>query len=971
MRLGAFSFLVSLCSLCLCVAAAEASPILIGKSQPGAAVHIVFANGRMAEINADRRGSFRAEVSGRFHIEIQHDGYRTVHSSEISLPSDSDDTYQIDVPLRPGNPEDVENVILQVEQVANPEGRGDPNASEALPKSDRLFGLRGGVNVTNIKEGAGQEWVAANGSVFTSSSVSTSVPHTSDFSAELGDAAGGNDALPAGGPDFHGNLHYFGRNDALNAKNFFDPSNAPIPPFKYHFFGGNAGGMIRDGTHFYTEYWGTRIRQSITRAATVPDPVLLTGDFSSIPDAIINPDTGFPFDENRIPSERLSSQGLALARLYPAPNVFDGSAQNYRAVGKLQTAADAFGVRFDRRLTDSDEAFMEYQFNRDTTEDPFNLLSGITNLPSFGVHDALQTQTFRLNNTRVFSAAIIDQFRFSTGYLKQPRTILGNPNAAIPAVLMTDYSHLGHATNLPQERRNRSFEVLNEVSWQRGTSETKFGGVIRYLPFHASLDLFSRGQYQFTGGIYTGNALANLLLGLPTNALRLTGNTTRDFRTWNTSFYVQHEWRPLRNVSANAGLRYDYQTPFREAHGQAANFDAASGRLITSPKTLYRADRNNFGPRIGIAWQPYSNLIARAGYGIFYDTLAVGDSLFLLGLNPPFVNFTVKNNGPVIPQFDLTNAFQDTNGDVVPSVFSTSPQLPNPYVQQWNTSLEFPVRQWFVLDVSYFGEKGTRLRRQVNLNQPTPGDAGALDDRRPFANFKNIFQFETSASSIAHAAEVRIERRLRSGLALSGTYRFSRAIDDATLISILPQDSHNLRAERGLSDFQMKHRFVFSGTYKIPFRRVYAIQGWQLQMIGTLQSGIPLSAIISQDISGTGSPIVNRPDLLRNPNIGNPTPARFFDPAAFQIPAPGSFGNSGRNVILGPGIQNIDAALARTFRLSDSTQAQFRADFYNVLNHPNFVAPPTLQNFADASDFGALFVARSPRIVQFGLKFLW
>src|SRR6185295_18616381 len=136
------------------------------------------------------------------------------------------------------------------------------------------------------------------------------------------------------------------------------------------------------------------------------------------------------------------------------------------AVGKLKTAADAFGFRLDQRLTGRDEAFIDYQFNRDTTDDPFNLLSGITNLPSFGVHDALQTHTLRLNNTHVFSPALIHQFRFSMGYLKQPRTILGNGIAPQPAILMTSLSHLGHATNLPQERRNRSYELLNDVSWQ-------------------------------------------------------------------------------------------------------------------------------------------------------------------------------------------------------------------------------------------------------------------------------------------------------------------------------------------------------------------------------------------------------------------------------------------------------------------------------------------------------------------------
>src|SRR5262249_41919207 len=212
-------------------------------------------------------------------------------------------------------------------------------------------------------------------------------------------------------------------------------------------------------------------------------------------------------------------------------NVFDGTVQNYRAVGKLETGADAVGFRLDRRLTSSDEGFVEYQFNRDTTDDPFNLLSGITNLPSYGVHDALRTQTLRLNNTHVFSAAVIHQLRFSMGYLRQPRTILGNESNALPAILMTSLSHLGHATNLPQERTNRSFEISNDTSWQHALSDTKFGGSFRYLPFHASLDLYSRGQYQFTNGIFSGNALANLLRGFPTNALRLPGAPTRDFRT--------------------------------------------------------------------------------------------------------------------------------------------------------------------------------------------------------------------------------------------------------------------------------------------------------------------------------------------------------------------------------------------------------------------------------------------------------
>jgi hypothetical protein len=367
--------------------------------------------------------------------------------------------------------------------------------------------------------------------------------------------------------------------------------------------------------------------------------------------------------------------------------------------------------------------------------------------------------------------------------------------------------------------------------------------------------------------------------------------------------------------------------------------------------------------------------VIRASYGLFYDTIAVGDSLFLLGLNPPFVRFSIRNNGDQLPQFNLDTVFNDTSIVIPPSIFSASRQLPNPYVQHWNLSIERNIGQDLVVSASYFGEKGTRLRRQVNLNQPTPGSAFSLDERRPFQAYRNIFQFETSASSITHAGELRAIRRFYSGLGFSAAYRWSKAIDDATLISMLPQDSHNLRGERGLSDFDVRHRLELTGEWDIPGLQQLAFsQDWQLQLSGTLQSGMPLSALLGTDRSGTGSPIMNRPDLVGDPNQGTPTPSRFFDTSAFAVPDEGRFGTSGRNVITGPGVQSVDMAIVRAFRLNDVARLQIRVDAYNALNHPNFVAPPSLQNLkdlGDSPDFGALFIARSPRIMQLGLKLLW
>src|SRR5437867_2746969 len=196
-----------------------------GRPISGASIRAHAEDGRTSESVTDGRGAFRLEVNDRFRLEVRHPRYRTLESSEVSLSTE--DVYQADVPLIPGNPDEIETVDLQLEQITDPENRGEPAVREGLPKSDRLFGLRGGVNVTGIAEGSGQRWVAQSGNVFTSSSMATTVAETSDFSAELGDTAGGDDALPAGETTFHGNVHYFHRDDWLNARNFFDLPEAP------------------------------------------------------------------------------------------------------------------------------------------------------------------------------------------------------------------------------------------------------------------------------------------------------------------------------------------------------------------------------------------------------------------------------------------------------------------------------------------------------------------------------------------------------------------------------------------------------------------------------------------------------------------------------------------------------------------------------------------------------------------------
>ncbi len=924
-------------------------------------VRLLLDGGRGLEAVTGSDGNFSFEIAEGFQLEVTRPGFRTVRTTSVSLTGG--ETFEIDFVLLVGDPSDVEVVELLLRDPVQFNEESTPLVRTDLPRSDRLFGLRGGLNVSGIAEGSSQQWIAASGSVFASSPSATALIEPSRLSAEYTSNMGVDDSLPPGGSGFGGNAYYFHLNEALNARNYFDLPDEPIPPFKYHFFGFELGGPLAERTFVFGRYWGLRIRQSVTRAATVPPPAWVTGNFSSLAEPVLDPETGFPFPGNRIPADRIHPDGATLGALFPAPNIAGADIQNFRAVGSLRTVADAFGIRIDHRSTVSDETSFEYQFSRDTTQDPFNFVTGITNLPGFGVRDSLETHTLRISNAHVFTPALVHQASFSLGYLEQPRSIQGNEE--YPAVIITGFSNVGQATNLPQQRRNRTLEFSNGVSWVHGRKTTQIGGSLRKFSFDAFMDLFSRGQFQFNADSFSRNSFANLLLGLPANAIRIQGDTNRQFDTWTSGAYIQHLWSPRSGIDINVGLRYDFQTPFSETENRVTNF-STRGVLEVSPKQTYAVDANNWSPRIGVAWSPKADTVVRAGYGIFYDNLSVGDSLFLLGLNPPFVSFDVENNDPVLPRFDLGTVFRDSSSSIPPSVFSASPSLRNPYVQHWNLLIGHPLFSDYDVTLAYIGQKGTHLRRQVNVNQPTPGPVVTLDNRRPFAGFANIFQFETSASSTAHAADVTVVRRFAGGMGFGGSYRFARMIDDATLISILPQNSHDLKSERGLADFHVKHRFSVNGTLDLPF-----LDGWQVQGIGLFRSGTPLSAIVSSDVAGTGSPIVNRPNLIGDPRIDNPTPSRFFNTEAFAIAEPGAFGDSGRNVIPGPGLANVDLALRKMFRLSDGFQMELRADFYNAFNHTNFIAPPTTQNFVDSPEFGALFVARSPRTIQMGLTLFW
>jgi hypothetical protein len=285
------------------------------------------------------------------------------------------------------------------------------------------------------------------------------------------------------------------------------------------------------------------------------------------------------------------------------------------------------------------------------------------------------------------------------------------------------------------------------------------------------------------------------------------------------------------------------------------------------------------------------------------------------------------------------------------------------------------------------GSKGTRLPNEVNINQPTPGPGttAQVNARRPYPNFSTISWFESDGNSTFHSLQAKVEKRYSAGLSVLGSYTFGKSIDDSpgfasnsSASNALPQNTRNLSAERGLSDFDARHRFVASTVYELPFGPDKAmlssgllstiVRRWQLSGILTLQSGSPLTPYYTGNISNTLSSGTDRPNVVGDPNSGPMTVAQWFNKAAFAMPASGTFGNAGRNIIQGPSYKNLDLAISRKFIIYERVSLQFRGEVFNSLNHPNFALPLAT---VDGAGYGQITAAQDPRQIQFALKIVF
>ena len=814
--------------------------------------------------------------------------------------------------------------------------------------------------------------------------------HASGYRAEFGRSSGGqvNVVSRSGTKQLHGSAYEYLRNEALDSGNYFDPAGLSLPPYRRNQFGATLGGpMPNEGGFFFGGFEATRIRDAATRTASVPTIEQRSGNFPALGGPVIDPFARAPFPGNQIPLARQSEAGRAIAGHWPDPNRAD-PVQNFVSTPLGDGLVNQGMGRLDQDIGSATWLFARYNLSHLRTFDPFS----DSDVPGFGSFTLDRGQHLATSLSHAFSPFTLLEARAGFNQLRREvlhqnagRDIageLGIPGLSrdprftgFPGVNVAGFASLSDDTALPISRTSSTTHLSASLTSAGARHRLKWGGEYRGARIDGTQGLFGRGQFNFLGAI-SQHSVSDLLLGIPTYSIQTT--IDNDFRQragfWNG--YAQDDWRPAERLTVSLGLRYEYNQPAYDADDRFALFDLASVRLVEPGSTTlgragYAADGNNLAPRIGVAWNPSDALVLRAAYGVYYE-VSVLEANSGVYFNPPYFDLRLYFPSPVsLPT--LSAPFPGEGYTPPASVNALQPDFRTGYAQHWNAGLERELPGGIVARASYVGSKGSKLLRRRNLNQPAPGE-GEVDPRRPTPGFANIALFESGASSTYHSGIFTLERRLAAGAGFRAAYTWAKSIDDVSAFlgsagdQSFPQDSHDFRAERALSNFDQRHRLVVALHLDSPLRH-WLTGGWRTFATATFASGRPLTPQLADDRSNTGNTGgifgSDRPDAVGNPRLAARTPNRFFDSGAFALPAPFTFGNSGRNVLQGPGSSSIDIALVRAFRLDEGVTAEVRAEVFNLANHANFALP---ERTFGLPTFGRILSAGQARQMQLGLR---
>ncbi len=721
---------------------------------------------------------------------------------------------------------------------------------------------------------------------------------------------------------------------------------------------------------------------------------------------------------------------MALLARVPLPNL-PGTANNLRSVEEQRVATDQYNARLDHRFSDRDSAWARGSVFTANEFDPFG--SSVLNealLPGFGRNLDTHSDNVGAGESHVFSPSLVNEFRF--GWLRvsggQSDPNAGNPFASqyglagtttnpndigFPQVsLSNEFTTMGTATGFTS-RIDRNFELFDNVSIQRGRHSIKFGGYFFHLSFNPSYPNDARGVYTYSG-TYSGNPLADFLLGYPSQAQVGIGEGAENAHTNWAHFYVEDSWKATRSLTLNFGLRYEFNQNLQAGPNQTSDIDlqgpegpafvvsgnpanlspsaAAISALSPIPvlsaasvgwnNSLLTPKSIRLSPRVGLAWMiPGSGqTVVRAGFGI-YTNQAAYSILQNLAENVPFYLLKTVSNTAAKPRYTTENILTfnptgATGANGVNNGFAIE------YNEVWNAAIQRKLGANTSVEASYVGSRTVHADSATAVNVPE-----TFGGPRPVPQLNAFTTIRWDGWATFNGLTLRTTRRFTHSLSFDASYTRSKSIDDGSDTGTtnaeynLPQNPYAPQLEKGLSSFDHRNRFVANAVYDLPFGKSSrgliraVVAGWRTAGILTVQSGAPftvnLSSAAGQDVAHiglVGGNNLERPNLIANPNAGPETPSEWFNTAAFVLPAQDSFGTAGRNVVTGPGLTDLDLSLQKEQSLHDRARIQFRVDVYNSLNHANFALPGRIFG---ASNFGVITSAGDSREMQAALKLIF
>jgi hypothetical protein len=832
---------------------------------------------------------------------------------------------------------------------------------------------------------------------------------TNGYGAEKGRNAGAfiSAVTKSGTNELHGTLFEYLRNEKLNARDSFAVT---IPPFKRNQYGGTVGGPIRkDKLFFFASYQGTKERSApAVTTATVPTEAMRRGDFSALPRVIRDPNGNVNFPGNVIPSSRVYQPSIKfLDTFVPLPNRSDGllSFASAQSIDDTQIIG-----KVDYQLTSGHRLATRMLYNDNDTKQAVgtipNLLASIPYVNYNGT----------VSDTWIASPTIVNTFTFTAQDIIRDQAAITPPNVGWKdfgtgvvrahredTVAATDTNVIGYwyaFTRHPLYQQRYFFHAREEAAISLRSHLVKLGGEWRFDRVNRIERFQGDPAIAFRGAI-TNDAMADFMIGRPDSFNQNSGGESYPTGS-EISMFVTDDWKVMRKLTLNLGLRWDPFIPQKDRRGTGSMFfpGAQSTFFPLAPVGLVYWEKDavvpekygfgniwtNFAPRLGFAFDPTGSgrLAIRGGYGIFYGSRALQN---LGGGGPGYVQSTNINPVPG----GLADPYSSIGGNPYPfdppqsdadrarftfvrpvSVGGWTADWHNPIIQQWNFSVQRQLWSSWVVQAAYVANKGNHLETTSQVNPGVFGRPGNLQQRRIYPEFTGIGLNSTEGNSTYHSMQLTANKRFTRGVTVLASYTWAKLIDNIAN----PQDGLDFNNGRAVGDNNIAHRFVGSFIWELPKFTGHnaatrmVLGGWEINGIVSLESGLAFGVVSGRDNSGTGINL-DRPNLVGDPFLSADRPRSelingYFNPAAFAQNANGTFGNAGRNILTGPGEALVDLGLVKTFAVTERQRVRFRAEAFNAFNRVNLDNP---NGNLLAPQVGRITGAGPPRVFQLALRY--